>query len=95
MATLFNLKADRLGYSLFSKITRFVVEDVKPSHFTLQNEILCRRFTSEISENHHDFIVNYLINSCGLSPQGAISGHLQPKGPEGQMTKNSPKTVSN
>ncbi|KAM2919093.1 hypothetical protein FF1_039901 [Malus domestica] len=68
MAALFNLKAGRLGYSLFSKITRFVVRDVKPSHFTLQNEILCRRFTSEILENHHDFTVNYLINSYGLSP---------------------------
>ncbi|XP_009361994.1 transcription termination factor MTERF2, chloroplastic-like [Pyrus x bretschneideri] len=79
MAALFNLKAGRLGYSLFSKTTRFVVGDVKPSHFTLQNQILCRRFTSEISENHHDFTVNYLINSCGLSPQGAISASKRVK----------------
>ncbi|XP_068330871.1 transcription termination factor MTERF2, chloroplastic-like [Pyrus communis] len=79
MAALFNLKAGGLGYSLFSKTTRFVVGDVKPSHFTLQNQILCRRFTSEISENHHDFTVNYLINSCGLSPQGTISASKRVK----------------
>ncbi|CAN6561948.1 unnamed protein product [Malus baccata var. baccata] len=56
-----------------STFKRFVVGDVKPSHFPLQNMLLCRRFTSEISETHHDFTVNYLINSCGLSPEGAIS----------------------
>ncbi|CAN6697228.1 unnamed protein product [Malus baccata var. baccata] len=56
-----------------STFKRFVVGDVKPSHFPLQNMLLCRRFTSEISETHHDFTVNYLINSCGLSPESAIS----------------------
>ncbi|XP_008347975.2 transcription termination factor MTERF6, chloroplastic/mitochondrial-like [Malus domestica] len=56
-----------------STFKRFVVGDVKPSHFPLQNMLLCRRFTSESSETHHDFTVNYLINSCGLSPEGAIS----------------------
>ncbi|XP_068344985.1 transcription termination factor MTERF6, chloroplastic/mitochondrial-like [Pyrus communis] len=56
-----------------STFKRFVVGDVKPSHFPLQNLLLCRHFTSEISETHHDFTVNYLINSCGLSPEGAIS----------------------
>ncbi|CAN6697230.1 unnamed protein product [Malus baccata var. baccata] len=56
-----------------STFKRFVVGDVKPSHFPLQNMLLCRRFTSESSETHHDFTVHYLINSCGLSPEGAIS----------------------
>ncbi|KAB2627361.1 hypothetical protein D8674_020979 [Pyrus ussuriensis x Pyrus communis] len=56
-----------------STFKRFVVGDVKPLHFPLQNLLLCRHFTSEISETHHDFTVNYLINSCGLSPEGAIS----------------------
>ncbi|KAB2627364.1 hypothetical protein D8674_020982 [Pyrus ussuriensis x Pyrus communis] len=74
MAALFNLKAGRLGYSLFSKTKRFVgrVGDLKPSHFPLQNLLLCRHFTSKLSETHHDSTVNYLINSCGLSPEGAI-----------------------
>ncbi|XP_050121596.1 uncharacterized protein LOC126599245 isoform X3 [Malus sylvestris] len=68
----------RLCYSpssciVASTFKRFVVGDVKPSHFPLQNLLLCRHFTSEISETHHDFTVNYLINSCGLSPEGAIS----------------------
>ncbi|XP_068344984.1 transcription termination factor MTERF6, chloroplastic/mitochondrial-like [Pyrus communis] len=56
-----------------STFKRFVVGDVKPLHFPLQNLLLCSHFTSEISETHHDFTVNYLINSCGLSPEGAIS----------------------
>ncbi|KAB2627360.1 hypothetical protein D8674_020978 [Pyrus ussuriensis x Pyrus communis] len=56
-----------------STFKRFVVGDVKTSHFPLQNLLLCRHFTSEISETHHDFTVNYLINSCGLSPEGAMS----------------------
>ncbi|KAM1811807.1 hypothetical protein TB1_027719 [Malus domestica] len=75
MTALFNLKARKLGYPFFSKTKRFVVRvgDLKPSHFPLQNLLLCRHFTSEISETHHEFKVNYLINSCGLSPEGAIS----------------------
>ncbi|KAM1941447.1 hypothetical protein ACFX13_029024 [Malus domestica] len=74
MAALFNLKASRLGYSLFSKTKRFVVRvgDLKASHFPLQNLLRCRHFTSKLSETHHDSTVNYLINSCGLSPEGAI-----------------------
>ncbi|KAM2968174.1 hypothetical protein FF1_028350 [Malus domestica] len=74
MAALFNLKAGRLGYSLFSKTKRFVVRvgDLKASHFPLQNLLRCRHFTSKLSETHHDSTVNYLINSCGLSPEGAI-----------------------
>ncbi|CAN6697229.1 unnamed protein product [Malus baccata var. baccata] len=68
----------RLCYSpssciVASPFKRFVVGDEKPSHFPLQNLLLCRHFTSEISETHHDFTVNYLKNSCGLSPEGAIS----------------------
>ncbi|RXI05211.1 hypothetical protein DVH24_006468 [Malus domestica] len=82
MVGLYKLKAVtllRLGYPQSSSSSvaastfkRFVVGDVKPSHFPLQNLLLCRHFTSEISETHHDFTVNYLINSCGLSPEGAI-----------------------
>ncbi|CAN6697222.1 unnamed protein product [Malus baccata var. baccata] len=78
MVVLYTLKAVtllRLGYpqSSSSILKLFVVGDVKPSHFPLQNLLLCRHFNSEISETHHDFTVNYLINSCGLSPEGAIS----------------------
>ncbi|CAN6697225.1 unnamed protein product [Malus baccata var. baccata] len=68
----------RLCYSpssciVASTFKRFVVGYVKSSHFLLQNLLLCRHFTSEISETHHDFTVNYLIYSCGLSPECAIS----------------------
>ncbi|XP_009368122.2 transcription termination factor MTERF15, mitochondrial-like isoform X2 [Pyrus x bretschneideri] len=73
MAALFNLKAGRLGRSLFSKTKRFVLGDVKPPHCTLQCLILCRHLASEISETQSNFTVSYLINSCGLSPKGAIS----------------------
>ncbi|XP_068345155.1 transcription termination factor MTERF6, chloroplastic/mitochondrial-like [Pyrus communis] len=82
MVGLYKLKAVtllRLGYPqsssssvVASTFERLVVGDAKPSHFPLQNLLLCRHFTSEISEIHHDFTVNYLINSCGLSPEGAI-----------------------
>ncbi|XP_068344246.1 transcription termination factor MTERF6, chloroplastic/mitochondrial-like [Pyrus communis] len=65
-----------VDYSLktCSEVQTFLlmVGDLKPSHFPLQNLLLCRHFTSEISEIHHDFTINYLINSCGLSPEGAI-----------------------
>ncbi|XP_016652495.1 PREDICTED: uncharacterized protein LOC107880139 [Prunus mume] len=78
MALLFKLKSLRLGYSILSstfasKTKRFVVGDRKPSNFSLQNQLLCRHFTSEISANQHNFTVTYLINSCGLSPKAAIS----------------------
>ncbi|PQQ19683.1 hypothetical protein Pyn_22614 [Prunus yedoensis var. nudiflora] len=36
------------------------------------SQLLCRHITSEISENQHNFTVTYLINTCGLSPEGAI-----------------------
>ncbi|KAM1124555.1 hypothetical protein ACFX2B_039468 [Malus domestica] len=54
----------RLCCSQSSRIKRFVSRQ--------HPLLLCRNFTSEISENHNDFTVNYLINSCGLSPEGAI-----------------------
>ncbi|KAH0981343.1 hypothetical protein GBA52_008520 [Prunus armeniaca] len=78
MALLFKLKSLRLGYSILSstfasKTKRFVVGDRKPSNFSLQNQLLCRHFTSEMSANQHNFTVTYLINSCGLSPKAAIS----------------------
>ncbi|CAL9004567.1 unnamed protein product [Prunus brigantina] len=78
MALLFKLKSLRLGYSILSstfasKTKWFVVGDRKPSNFSLQNQLLCRHLTSEISANQHNFTVTYLINSCGLSPKAAIS----------------------
>ncbi|KAB2594848.1 hypothetical protein D8674_030298 [Pyrus ussuriensis x Pyrus communis] len=71
MISLCNLKSLRLGISIFS--STFASKDLKTSHFPLQIQLLCRQFSSESSENHHDFTVNYLINSCGLAPENAIS----------------------
>ncbi|KAM1157845.1 hypothetical protein ACFX1X_028720 [Malus domestica] len=78
MMQLYNLKTLRLVGSVFScafasKPKRFVLADPKPSKLCLPNQMLCRPFTSEISETHQDFKVNYLKNTCGLSPEGAIS----------------------
>ncbi|TQD83993.1 hypothetical protein C1H46_030443 [Malus baccata] len=78
MILLHNLKNLRVGisslYCSIASITKsVVVENLKSSHFTLPNQILCRNFTSEISENQHNFTVNYLVNSCGLSLGNAIS----------------------
>ncbi|XP_068344617.1 transcription termination factor MTERF6, chloroplastic/mitochondrial-like [Pyrus communis] len=78
MIQLYNLKTLRLVNSIFScafasKPKRFVLADLKPSKLCLPNQLLCRPITSEISETHQDFKVNYLINTCGLSPEGAIS----------------------
>ncbi|CAN6703444.1 unnamed protein product [Malus baccata var. baccata] len=89
MGLLSKLKALalRLGYSqsssssrVASTFKRFVSGDPKPSHFPLQHQLLpCRHFTSETSENHNDFTVNYLISSCGLSPEDAISASKRVK----------------
>ncbi|XP_068331215.1 transcription termination factor MTERF2, chloroplastic-like [Pyrus communis] len=89
MVSLSKLKvlALRLGYSqsssssiVASTFKRFVSGDPKPSHFPLQHQLLlCRHFTSETSENHNDFTVNYLISSCGLSPEDAISASKRVK----------------
>ncbi|PQQ01524.1 transcription termination factor MTERF6 chloroplastic/mitochondrial isoform X1 [Prunus yedoensis var. nudiflora] len=78
MIQLCNLKTFRLVHSIFSctfasKTNRVLVGDPKPSHFSLQSQLLCRHVTSEISANQHNFTVTYLINSCGLSPEGSIS----------------------
>ncbi|KAM1369431.1 hypothetical protein ACFX2I_039911 [Malus domestica] len=84
MFALQNLKALRFGYSQSSRIVasitqRFLSGDPKPSHFPLQVQILCRHFTSEISETQPNVAVNYLINSCGLSPKDAISASKRVK----------------
>ncbi|XP_008231623.1 PREDICTED: uncharacterized protein LOC103330790 isoform X1 [Prunus mume] len=78
MVLLFKLKNLRLGCSLFSctfasKTRSFVVGDLKPSHFTLHPQFLYRYITTEISPTQNDFTVTYLINSCGLSSEDAIS----------------------
>ncbi|KAK9912738.1 hypothetical protein M0R45_036584 [Rubus argutus] len=82
MVALYSLKKMlRLGCSTFSftfasKSRRFVAGDQNPSHFSLENHrLLCTHMiTSEASVNHdQNFTVDYLINSCGLSPEGAIS----------------------
>ncbi|KAM1248704.1 hypothetical protein ACFX2G_032142 [Malus domestica] len=76
--TRFNTRL-RLGGSIFSytfasTAQRFVVGDRKPSCVSLQNLVIRRSITSEISAaNKHDFTATYLINSCGLSPEDAIS----------------------
>ncbi|XP_016652362.1 PREDICTED: uncharacterized protein LOC103342793 [Prunus mume] len=63
-----------LSPSTFASRTEILIAgDLKPSHFSVQNRILCRQFTSEISQDQHSFTVNYLITSCGLSPEDAIS----------------------
>ncbi|KAB2627396.1 hypothetical protein D8674_021014 [Pyrus ussuriensis x Pyrus communis] len=77
MVLFSNFKHLRLASSLFSytfasKPKRFVSVDPNPSNFSLPN-LLYRPFTSKISETQHHFTVNYLINSCGLSPEGAVS----------------------
>ncbi|KAL6288838.1 hypothetical protein ACE6H2_006348 [Prunus campanulata] len=78
MVPLSKLKSLRLvcllSPSTFPSRTEILIAgDLKPSHFSVQNRILCRQFTSEISEDQHSFTVNYLITSCGLSPEDAIS----------------------
>ncbi|KAK9912680.1 hypothetical protein M0R45_036531 [Rubus argutus] len=72
-----NLKSLRLGYSnllstFSSKGTRFTVGDVKPLHICLQSHLVHRYITTTSSANQQKFTVNYLINSCGLSPEGAV-----------------------
>ncbi|XP_021802541.1 transcription termination factor MTERF15, mitochondrial-like [Prunus avium] len=74
---LYSLNTLRLGYSivsctLASTAKRFLVGDLKPSHISLQNHLLHRSITSKISADQHNFTVAYLINRCGLSPEGAI-----------------------
>ncbi|KAL6291914.1 hypothetical protein ACE6H2_000056 [Prunus campanulata] len=74
---LYSLNTLRLGYSIVSctfasTAKRFLVGDLKPSHFSLQNHLLHRSITSKISADQHNFTVAYLINSCGLSPEHAI-----------------------
>ncbi|XP_034199199.1 transcription termination factor MTERF6, chloroplastic/mitochondrial-like [Prunus dulcis] len=74
---LYSLNTLRLGSSIISctfasTAKRFLVGDLKPSHISLQNHLLHRSITSKISADQHNFTVAYLINSCGLSPEGAI-----------------------
>ncbi|CAN6567057.1 unnamed protein product [Malus baccata var. baccata] len=81
MAALYKLKSLRFGYSQSSCIVacttqRFVSGDPQPSLFPRQNLLLCRHFTSEIQPK---FSVNYLINSCGVSPKNAISASKRVK----------------
>ncbi|KAK9912753.1 hypothetical protein M0R45_036598 [Rubus argutus] len=73
MIRLYNWKSIGLGYL---KAERFSFGDSYPSLFCLENQYLfCRRLSSEASANQQEnnFTVNYLINSCGLSSEGAIS----------------------
>ncbi|XP_021800908.1 transcription termination factor MTERF15, mitochondrial-like, partial [Prunus avium] len=75
---LYSLNTLRLGYSIVSSTfasatKRFLVGGLKPSHISLQNHLLHRPIASKISANQHNFTVAYLINSCGLSPEDAIS----------------------
>ncbi|XP_050137704.1 transcription termination factor MTERF2, chloroplastic-like [Malus sylvestris] len=71
MSPLCNFNSLRLGFSTSS--STFASKYLKPSHFPPHIQILCGHLTSKIPETHHSFTVNYLINSCGLSPEGAIS----------------------
>ncbi|KAK9912762.1 hypothetical protein M0R45_036606 [Rubus argutus] len=79
MLSLCKLKNLRLGYSIFScassSISRvFVAEDPKPPRCCFQNRLFCRLVSPEVSTNQEqNSTVNYLINSCGLSSEGAIS----------------------
>ncbi|KAK9912761.1 hypothetical protein M0R45_036605 [Rubus argutus] len=80
MLSLRKLMTLRLGYSIFScassSISKvFVVENhFKPPRCSLQNHLFCRLVSSEVSANQEqNCTVNYLINSCGLSAEGAIS----------------------
>ncbi|KAM2028537.1 hypothetical protein EV2_041046 [Malus domestica] len=67
MVALYKLKTLRFSCiaAAASRIKRFGV----------RSQILCRHLTSEISEDEHNLnlTANYLINSCGLTPKGAIS----------------------
>lgn len=72
----------RLGYPivccrLISYRTKSLgLGNLKPSSISLQNQLLQRPITSEIpaaTANQNNFTVTYLINSCGLSPEDAIS----------------------
>ncbi|KAK9912763.1 hypothetical protein M0R45_036607 [Rubus argutus] len=90
MLSLCKLRTLRLGYSIFScassSISKvFVVEDPKPPRCCFQNHLFCRLVSSEVSANQEqNSTVNYLINSCGLSSEGAISASkwLKLKSPE-------------
>ncbi|CAN6561943.1 unnamed protein product [Malus baccata var. baccata] len=62
------LRTLRLCYSQSSSIVA-----ASRITFFVQNPILRRHLSSEISEIQPNFTINYLINSCGLSPKGAIS----------------------
>ncbi|TQE13000.1 hypothetical protein C1H46_001375 [Malus baccata] len=89
MVLLCSSKTPRLYSLIFcspfaSRNKRLVIENVKPSLSSLQNQLLYRPITSKIPENQHNFTVDYLIRSCGLSPKAAISAskRLELQNPE-------------
>ncbi|KAL6130087.1 hypothetical protein ACLB2K_068468 [Fragaria x ananassa] len=56
------------------KAKRYVLEDLKPSFVSLQTHLfLCTHTIVSAKQDPNSFTMNYLINSCGLSPEGAIS----------------------
>ncbi|KAM5551626.1 transcription termination factor MTERF15, mitochondrial-like [Rosa sericea] len=71
----------RLGsFTTFaSKTKRYIAGYLKPSLFTLQTHHLLCTHTIVSPKREHSFTVNYLINSCGLSPEGAISASKRVK----------------
>ncbi|KAM5551621.1 hypothetical protein ABKV19_026458 [Rosa sericea] len=77
MVVLHNLKkilrlgCSSLSFPFASKSRKLVVGDRTASCFSHQNhKSLCTHIITSQDEN---ITVNYLINSCGLSPEGAIS----------------------
>ncbi|KAL6125333.1 hypothetical protein ACLB2K_073392 [Fragaria x ananassa] len=83
MAVLHNLKkVHRFDCSTIfcqfgSRSRRFVVGDPTPTYFSIQNHnFLCTHIITSQDEN---FTQNYLRQSCGLSPEGAISASKRVK----------------
>ncbi|KAK6286193.1 hypothetical protein POUND7_012372 [Theobroma cacao] len=47
--------------------------ELKPTLVSLQNEASVKPITSKTTTKQHSFTITYLINSCGLSSESAIS----------------------
>ncbi|KAK9912740.1 hypothetical protein M0R45_036586 [Rubus argutus] len=64
------LRCSIFSLTAFASETKFLVQ--RPLRSSLQTHLLYRHITSTISAKPQKSTVNYLINSCGLSPEGAI-----------------------
>ncbi|XWS31678.1 hypothetical protein CRYUN_Cryun23aG0096600 [Craigia yunnanensis] len=82
MAVNQNFQTLRLDYLSISSVLflsrkpaqlKSTLAEIKPTLVSLQNENSVKPITSKTTSKQHPFTVTYLINSCGLSSESAIS----------------------